>query len=96
MGQTATEQYMIHQYKDFVGDHADCALEWEGQTSLAPSLSTVYLQIFNHSTLEWETVDSDNSSSANTDFGLEGIIADLTDYKDDQNIISSRVYQLAI
>ena len=59
--QTATSQYMIHQYKDFVGANTTCQVEWEGQVTLAPSSSTVYLQIYNQNTTTWETIDSDNS-----------------------------------
>jgi len=87
---------MIHQYKDFVGAETACSLEWEGQTTLLPSSSTVYLQIYNRNTPAWETVDSDNASPANADFTLSGNIADLTNYKDASNVISCRVYQQAI
>jgi hypothetical protein len=96
VGQTGTLQYMIHQYKDFVGDESYCTIEWEGQTSLAPSSSTVYLQIYNRNTSEWVTVDSDDFSSVDTDFVLTANIPDLTDYKDGAGIISCRVYQLAV
>jgi len=93
--QTATQQYMIHQFKDFVGDANACTLEWEGQTSLAPTSSTVYLQIYNQLTTTWDEVDTDGASSADTDFTLTGIVADTTNYKDTQKIISCRVYQLS-
>jgi len=73
-----------------------CTLEWEGQTNLAPSLSTVYLQIFNRYTPAWQTVDTDNTSSADTDFVLTANIADLTNYKDANNVIVCRVFQLDI
>jgi len=95
VGQTGFLEYMIHQYKNFVGDQPSCQLEWEGQTTFAPTSSTVYLQIYNRITPGWETVDSDNFSNASTDFVLKADIADLTDYKDASNVISSRIYQLA-
>jgi hypothetical protein len=91
--QTATQQYMIHQYKNFVGANTTCQLEWEGQTTLAPSSSTVYLQIYNRDTTTWDTVDSDNTSNADTDFVLLADVVDLTNYKDARNVISCRVYQ---
>jgi hypothetical protein len=94
--QTATKQYMIHQYKNFVGDNTNCQLEWEGQTTLAPTTLTVYLQIYNRTTSAWVTVDSDNTSPADTDFGLLADVVDLTDYKDARNVISCRVYQEAL
>ena len=93
VGQTGTSQYMIHEYKDYVGENASCHLEWEGMTTLAPSSSTVYLQIYNRDTSEWETVDSDNTSASDADFVLEGNIADLSNYKDTNSVISCRVYQ---
>jgi hypothetical protein len=96
VAQTATQEYMVHQFKDFVGDNASCTLEWEGQSSLAPTSSTVYLQIYNRDTSEWNTIDSDNTSNADTDFTLTANIADLTDYKDASNVISCRIYQLAL
>jgi hypothetical protein len=70
---------------------AETAYKYAG---LAPSLSTVYLQIYNTSSDEWETVDSDNSSNADTDFSLIASMEDLTNYKNISNVISCRVYQL--
>ena len=94
--QTATSQYAIHQFKDYAGANTSCNLEWEGQTNCSPSLSTVFLQIYNRNTSSWETVDSDNTSPANTDFSLTANVADLTNYKDASNVISCRVYQLDV
>lgn len=84
----------MHQFKDDVGASNSCNLEWEGQSNLAPSSSAVVLQIYNRNTLEWDTVDSDNTTAADTDFTLNANVADLTNYKDGNNIISCRVYQL--
>lgn len=94
--QAATGEHAIHQFKDNVEDAGSATLTWEGQTNTAASLSTVYLQIYNRNTTEWATVDSDNTSSANTDFTLTAQIADLTNYKDGNAMISCRVYQLAV
>jgi len=93
VSQSATSEYAIHQFKDYVGTEGAASLEWEGQTNCHPSLSTVYLQVYNTDTPEWETVDSDNSSAVNTDFTLSGNIADLTNYKDGRGVMSCRVYQ---
>lgn len=93
VGQTATSEYAIHQFKDFASTETRCTLEWYGQTDLAPSSSTVYLQIYNTST-GWETVDSDNSTDADTNFTLTASIPDLTNYKNGSNVIACRVYQL--
>lgn len=94
--QDATNEFMIHEYKNFVGDQPSCQLNWEGQTTLAPATSTIYLQIYNRNTTTWDTVDSDNSSSVNTDFVLFASIADLTNYIDATNLISCRIYQDAM
>lgn len=93
VAQTAIGEFAIHQFKDFVGTNTSCTLEWEGQTDLAPSTSTVYLQIYNQNTTTWESVDSDNATAINTDFILTANIADLTNYKDGSDLISCRVYQ---
>jgi hypothetical protein len=95
VGQTATSQYAIHQFKDWVGN-SSFTLEWEGQTNCPPSLSTVYLQIFNRNTPVWETKDTDNSSAEDTDFILTASIADSTNYTDANGVIVCRVYQLDI
>jgi GTPase SAR1 family protein len=96
VAQTGYLEYMIHQFKDYVGGATRCTLECELQSTLAPTLSAVYLQIYNHNTDVWDTVDSDNTSSADTDFILTGEKADLTNYKYESAIISCRVYQQAI
>lgn len=93
VGQTATDEYAVHQFKDYVsGDSA--IFECELQSDLAPSGSVVCLQIYNHDSSEWETIDSNNSASADTDFTLNAEIIDLTNYKDN-NIVTCRVYQNA-
>jgi hypothetical protein len=94
VAQTATGEYAIHQFKNYIATNA-CSVQWEGQTDLAPTLSTVYLQIFNRDTSLWETIDSDAISAADTDFVLNADLADLTDYKDASDTISCRAYQLA-
>ena len=96
VGQTATQEYMVHQFKDYVGNVSGCQLNWEGQSTLAPTSSTVYLQIFNRNTSTWDMVDSDNTSNADTDFVLSVLVESLTNYKDESNVIVCRVYQLAI
>lgn len=96
VAQTGLLEYMVHQFKNFCGSYMLCQLECELQTSLDPSVSTVYLQIYNRNTSEWETVDFDNSSPVDTDFTLNANIPDLTNYKNESNVISCRVYQQAI
>jgi len=87
---------MIHQFKDFVGDEIHCKLECTYKTTLAPTSSSVILQIYNHSSDTWIALVTDNTSSADVDNGLMTIIEDLSDYKDESNVITCRIYQLAI
>lgn len=96
VAQTGTVAFMIHQFKDYVGVKNSCILEWDGQSTLAPTTSTVYLQIYNRNTHAWVTVASNNSSGANSDFLLSANVADLTNYKDNNSVISCRVYQEAL
>jgi hypothetical protein len=96
VAQTATDEYALHQFKDYVGAYTSTTLEWEGKSDLAPSDSIVKLQIYDQVGHSWTDVDSDNTTGANTDFVLTGGIADLTNYKDADKIISCRVYQQAI
>lgn len=93
VGITTTGEFMIHQFKDYVGSAPSCQLNWNGQSTLAASLSTVYLQIYNRDTPAWETVDSNSAAAYDTDFDLTAYIADLTDYVDSNGVISCRVYQ---
>jgi hypothetical protein len=93
--QTATDQYAIFEFKNKNVNNTDALnLRWNGQTSIAPSQATVYLQIYNRVSLQWDIIDSDNSSDANTDFDLTAIVfSDLTNYYDENYWISCRVYQ---
>ena len=94
VSQSATEQYAIHQFKDYTENNS-ALLTWDGQTNVPCNESTVYLQIYHRST-GWETVDSDSLSGADTDFELQAEISDLTNYKDGSGIICCRIYQQAL
>lgn len=96
VGQEGALVYMLHQFKSFVGDHAFCTLEWVGKSTLPPSLSAVYFQVYNKSTGLWENFDSNSTSNEDLDFELEARIPDTTNYKGANSTISCRVYQLAI
>lgn len=96
VAQTGSLEHMVHQFKDFVGARTSCEIELEARSTLAPSASTVFLQIFNQSTSSWETLDQDNTSRADVDFNFVKKISDLTSYKDSSSLVSVRVYQLAV
>jgi hypothetical protein len=83
---------VLHQFKDYVSGNT-ATLEWEGQSTIAPTISEIFLQIYNRDTAAWETVDSDSATAADTDFILTADMTDLTDYKNASGVISCRVYQ---
>ena len=93
--QTATDEFAIFEFKDYAGSNTQIDVTCDCQSDLAPSSSTVYLQIYNQNTPAWETLDSNSATGANTDFELSGTKNDLTNYKDGNNYVSCRVYQEA-
>jgi len=93
--QTATNQYAIHQFKDYVTGSGSYTFRWKGKSDLAPNESSVVLQIYNFNLTTWETIDTDNSEIADTIFILESIVSDITDYNDN-NLVVCRIYQLGI
>lgn len=96
VGQTGILEYMIHQYKDFVNEKDYCTIEWLGRSTLEPTRSTIYLQIYNQTSGLWETIDSNDTASYDQDVELEKTLLDLTNYKTEGNIMSCRIYQEAI
>jgi len=95
VGQDSTGQYAIKQFKDYVGATTEAAFTWRGRSSLAPSVSEVVLQIYNFTSTTWETLDSNTTASADTDFILADTILDMTNYKSD-GLCCCRVYQLGV
>ena len=95
--QCATDEYTLHLFKDKHTNSIDgITVTWNGQSDLAPSSSTVYLQIYNKISGIWETLDSDNVTAADTDFNLTGArLTNLNNYYDASNWIACRVYQEA-
>jgi hypothetical protein len=94
--QAATLEYMIHQFKDFYPTNYPCLFTWTGNSNLAPTTSAVVLQVYNQVTLTWDTIATNNTAGAGVDFTLTFTIPDPTNYKDGSQVISSRVYQLAV
>jgi len=93
--------YWMFEFKDKNTNNTDkIKVNWEGQSDLAPSTSTVYLQIYNQTDGIWENIDSDNATAANTDFTLSGSQFAQVDkyYKKIGNYywVSCRVYQQAV
>ncbi len=95
--QTATDQYAIKLFKDKGNSSSDPIIStWIGKSSIAPSDSTIYLQIYNRNSTTWETVDSDSTTNAGTSFALSVTkTTGLSNYYDGNNWVSFRIYQLA-
>lgn len=88
--------YMIHQFKKTNENTSDSIRVLVVlKSSLAPTDSPVYLQIWNGTTLSWETIDSMILEDADIMFGLEASVAvNDSNYYDFGNQIAVRVYQL--
>jgi hypothetical protein len=86
-------QYAIHQFRNYIGASASVIIRWEGQASQAPAVSAVYLQVYNTYSNEWDTVDTDSTTAADTDFVLAYNLDDTTRYVDG-GVMTCRVYQL--
>ena len=95
VAQTATDEHAIFLFKDKNDNATDgISVTWNGQTDLAPSSSTVYLQIYNRDSTAWENLDSDSTTGVDTDFDLTGSVSEnLDDYYDANNWVACRVYQ---
>lgn len=96
VSQLGALEYLVHQFKVFVGANTKCEITCEFQTSLSPTLSPVYLQLYNRTTSLWETVASDMVSAQDIDIELTAATRQLTKYKDASNVIACRIYQLSL
>lgn len=92
------EEFALFLFKDTHPDSlGTIILQCIAKSDIAPTQSTVFLQIFNRNSVTWETLDSDNVTAANVEFTLNGEqSANLADYYDASNIIAARVYQEAM
>lgn len=96
--QTADDEFAVQQFKDrFDETNSILLVQWKGKMGFNTSDSTAYLQIYNYDTTSWETLDTDNSTSAGTEFVLSGSKdSSVSDYYDGSNWVSCRVYQEGI
>jgi len=98
VNQSATGQYAVHQFKNYTGSLTGVKLNWYGKTNVAGTWSTIYLQIYNRVSPGWQTVDSNNTVAEATGFAMSATIPDenLINYRDNNSVISCRVYQLSV
>jgi len=91
------DPYSIFVWKDQHNNNTDviistCILK----ASIAPSISTIYLQIYNRNSSSWETLDSDSITAADTELTLSGNqSSDLSYYYDGSLQVIHRIYQKA-
>ena len=84
----------IEKVKDKYTQQDSISINCNARSDVAPSSSTVYLQIYNRNSLEWETLASNNTALANIDFDLTGTqTTNLSNYFDANFWVSCRVYQ---
>ncbi len=93
ISQTNPGTYLIHQFQDNATNRSSATVTWKGKSDLAPSTSAVVLQVYNQNSTTWETLTSDTTTGADTEFTLTNTISDLTNYKNSNSIVSWRVYQ---
>lgn len=92
-------QFIIHQFKKANSNRDDrikCRIDLK--TSYAPTSSPVFLQAWNGINNAWETVASNNTKAADTDFSLEVLLNALDgnyyDFRESAAEVCFRVYQL--
>jgi len=90
-----TKAYVLHTFrKKNTNSTDDLEVSIDLQVSRAPSAATVYLQVYNHNTDAWDTIDSEAAASADTDFTLSATInTNQSYYYDANNWAAFRVYQ---
>lgn len=95
--QSAIDQYAIVVFKNRGTNNSDIIdVSWKGKTDIAGSTSTIFLQIYDDELASWETIASNNTVAANTEFTLSGTRStSLTKYYDANFWVTCRVYQLA-
>lgn len=87
--------YVIHQYKDQSPNLAyTISLSWTGKSNTNAIDSPVNLQIYNRTTTAWETLATNDTATAGTNFTLSGTVTTgLSDYYDAQGWVSARVWR---
>ena len=93
--QSSTEGFSVFQFKNKHTNSSDTpSVRCRLKTNVAPSVSPVYLQVYNRTLGEWQTRDFNNSASADTAFDLtDTLYSGLDNYYDENYWLSYRVYQ---
>lgn len=98
--------YFIQRGSEFVALHfqrwspsvADSInIMWKGRSTESSIVSPIYLQVYNITSAQWETVDYDNTKLGDTDYILWGSPASaVSNYYDSNNQVSCRIYQQVV
>lgn len=90
-----TARYLVHQFKKTNDNREDnIRVRAVVKSTYAPTSKAVFLQIWNGTTLSWETIASENTKDANVDFSLDAFVpTNDSSYYDFGNQIAVRVYQ---
>lgn len=90
-----TVGFLLHQFKFYHTNSTDpITVTVRMKSIVAPSASTVFLQIYNFDTDLWENLDSDSGTAADTEFELKGTKTLSADYYGSPgNLIVARIYQ---
>ena len=96
-GVTPQGRFAVFEFKNKSTGNLAFTVTWIGKSDTAPTVSTVYLQIYNRTTTLWETLTSNSAAAVDTNFTMTGTkTSNLTDYYDENGWISCRVYQQAL
>ena len=93
--QAAIGQYMVHQFKTFVGSALSFGIELSVETTLPTTTSPAYLEIFNHVSGLWEQLEVINNYGSNITFVLHVSKINSANYINTDRVISVRTWQFA-
>jgi hypothetical protein len=93
--QGGTSGYAVHQYRMYHNfPTANIEIEWTGKVMIPAFDQTVYLQIYNFDSGEWETLAYDDEADSNEPFSLYYVVGvNQQDYYDEDGYIAVRIYQ---
>lgn len=91
-------QVIIQEYKSLHQNNTDnINFTWWGRSTVAPSVSPFYVQVYNQNTLSWQTVASQTTQPADTDFGITvSITTTPGNYYNTSNQVIFRTYQQVV
>lgn len=91
-------EYMIREYKkDWTNNVDSIYFTWRGRTTYDTRVSPMLIQIYNQSSLAWETLATANTIPADIDFSVTvSKTTNLSNYYDASNIVTFRSYQQVI